>query len=65
MDVRPWLYGRTALGCMHVRPKVAWTYVHRFFSRKPCHDVVENNKKARQNAEFPLPDCIEKREIPE
>ena len=59
------VYARTSLGYKDVRPKGAWTYVHRFFSRKPCHDVVDNNIKARQNADFPFPDCIEKGEFSE
>ena len=35
MDVRPQVYGRTSIGCMHVRPKGVWTYVNGCMDVRP------------------------------
>ena len=40
MDVRPKVYGRTSLGCMHVRPKGVWTYVQRVLARTSIEFMV-------------------------
>ena len=43
LDVRPWLYGRTALGCMHVRPKGIRTYDQRLLGRTSIDFLVGNH----------------------
>ena len=40
MDVRPKVYGRTSIGCMHVRPKGVWTYVQRVLARTSIEFMV-------------------------